>query len=145
MPKLDKKLRGIGGWLILFQIIVYLILLIDIVFLVSIITTLFPIIFNFIFLDQLVYAIMFMIDAIFIIFSLNLFYRKKKMFPRFMKISLWLFYAFFVYQNYNFAMSQPIRPTILSLIFSFLIPLAVVILLVSYLKRSKRVKNTFVK
>lgn len=123
--------RGIGGLLIPFQIIVYLMLIWDYLY--------------FIIPELFIIKIIIFIDAIFIIYSLILFYKKKKTFPLLMNISLWLFYTSFTLHSLSFAYSQDGILYLYTIILSLLVPLPFPIILVCYLKKSKRIKNTYIR
>ncbi len=132
----EKKLKGLGGWLILVQIGFILSILMSLEFLLypygkSVIT----------FLQQTynipsrITIILYCSIILFYVYSLFLMYQKKKGFVNLAIFTLW----------YTFGINAILVLIISRDFMNLLFALASAILWVVYFKQSKRVKNTFVK
>ena len=136
--KEDKKQpegpKGLGGWLILFQIGL-IVSSIQIVFLLlSVISEFTSDIADIL---NLIYVLIF---GTLITISLIKFYKKKNNCPKFLIILLWVGFAFnLFFAIYNGSLNEEIVYS-----FDLIISLIVNIIWTLYLKKSKRVKNTFV-
>jgi hypothetical protein len=130
----EKKIEGLGGWLILVQIGFIFSVIINLEFLLypygqSVIA----------FLQQtynipsLITILLFCSIIFFYIYSLFLMYQKKKGFVKWAIFTLW----------YTFGINAIIVLTISGELMNLLFALASAILWTSYFKQSKRVKNTF--
>jgi len=135
----DKRVQGLGGWLVLLQIGFYwsIFALLDIFF-----NNLLKEPFS---LYLSVYVIGF---AILLSISMILFYGKRKAFPLFFIISLWLNLVYMITNGFSFppfGNMQLFRLYLNIALIGSINSFVIAMIWTLYLTKSKRVKNTFVK